>query len=89
MIELAGRLDAGRLSAGLARRVRVFVDGDQPRGVVACDTHEGWADCRWRDERGRFVTAAGVAVLTRLRGRVRVFVDRLDPDELRRLEGRA
>lgn len=56
-----------------AKFLRVFVDGDMPRGVAAWDCDAGWADVLTYDEAGGLVmNGAGDFVLRRVTGKVEV-----------------
>lgn len=54
------------------RVVRVFVDGDMPRGVVSYDCDEGWADVLIWDDEGGPLTDGENFITRRLFGRVEV-----------------
>lgn len=57
-----------------AKRIRVLIDGDMPRGVVAWNADEGWADILTYDEQGALVmNGAGGFVSQRVTGRVEVW----------------
>ena len=52
-------------------RIRVYIDGDHKRGVIAYDTIEGWADVLAMDEHGQFKkTDTGDYLALRYRGRI-------------------
>lgn len=56
-----------------AKRIRVLIDGDMPRGVAAYNIDEGWADVLTYDEQGALVTnGAGRFVTKRVAGKVEV-----------------
>lgn len=56
-----------------ARRLRVFIDGDMPRGVAAWDCDAGWADILAHHEDGSFVRdPAGRFITRRVTGKVEV-----------------
>lgn len=56
-----------------ARSVRVLIDGDMPRGVVAYDVTAGWADLLLYDEHGALVmNGAGGFLTRRVTGKVEV-----------------
>lgn len=58
-----------------AKRVRVFVDGDMPRGVTAYNVDEGWADVLTYGDQGELLTnGAGVFLTRRIAGKVEVFI---------------
>lgn len=54
------------------RLIRVFVDGDMPRGVVSYDCDAGWCDVLVWDDLGRIVTDGENFITQRLRGKVEV-----------------
>ena len=52
-------------------RIRVYIDGDHKRGVIAYDTIEGWADVLAMDEHGQFKkTDTGDYLALRYRGHI-------------------
>lgn len=56
-----------------AKRIRVYIDGDMPRGVVAYNLNEGWADILTYDEQGALVTnGIGGFIARRVTGKVEV-----------------
>lgn len=56
-----------------ARGLRVFIDGDMPRGVAAWDCDAGWADVLVYLEDGSFkVDPTGRVVTRRVTGKVEV-----------------
>ena len=56
-----------------ARRLRVFIDGDMPRGVAAWDCDEGWADILTHDENGHVrMDDCGRFILKRVAGKIEV-----------------
>lgn len=58
-----------------AKRIRVLVDGDMPRGVAAWDCDAGWADVLWRDETGGLQWAdTGRFRTVRVTGKIEVVV---------------
>jgi hypothetical protein len=55
------------------RRLRVFIDGDMPRGVAAWDCDAGWADVLVRREDGSVkLDAAGRFITRRVSGKIEV-----------------
>lgn len=57
-----------------ASRLRVLIDGDMLRGVVAYDVDEGWADVLlWGDD-GDPVMRDGQFVATRRTGQIKVYL---------------
>ena len=52
--------------------IRVFVDGDMPRGVVAYDVLEGWADVLCWDDDGNPLHNGEDFVSQRVYGKVEV-----------------
>ena len=55
-----------------AKLVRVFVNGDMPRGVVAYDCDAGWADVLVWDDAGHVLSDGEHYLTQRVRGRVTV-----------------
>lgn len=55
-------------------RLRVLIDGDMLRGVVAYDIDEGWADVLLWDEDGNPVMRNGQFVATRRSGVIKVYL---------------
>ena len=55
-----------------ASLIRVFVDGDMPRGVVSFNCDEGWCDVLVWDDAGRIVNDGENFVTQRVHGRVEV-----------------
>lgn len=56
----------------VVRNMRVFVNGDMPRGVTAYDADEGWADVLiWNDEGAPMHNGEGF-VTQRLFGKIEV-----------------
>lgn len=55
-----------------ADSVRILIDGDMPRGVVAWNAEEGWADILDRDEHGSFVQIDGKTRTRRIYGKIEV-----------------
>lgn len=53
-------------------KFRVFVDGDMPRGVVAYDVIEGWAEVLQWDDEGHVLHNGEDFVKTRIHGKVEV-----------------
>lgn len=58
----------------LARRLRVFVDGDLLRAVVAYDIEAGWIEVHERNDNGLLVHRDGEWAHRRIHGRVQVLV---------------
>jgi len=53
-----------------ARLVRIFVDGDMPRGVVSYDCDQGWCDVLVWDDAGCVVNDGENFVTQRVYGKV-------------------
>lgn len=79
---IAARPGHVAIPVGLLPQLRVRVDGDTLRAVVACDTWQGWADYLCRDDHGEFVMLAGAAQLKRAHGPVEAVLLDADVDDV-------
>jgi hypothetical protein len=58
----------------VAIRVRVFIDGEECRYVIAYDCDEGWAECHALDDHGRVVHMKGEYATRRHYGDVKAIL---------------
>lgn len=56
------------------QRIRVFIDGDSVRMLVAYDVDEGWVDVPETDEKGEAIWVNGQLVIRRIKGSVKAFL---------------
>lgn len=56
------------------QRIRVSIDGDSVRMLVAYDVEEGWVDVPETDEKGEAIYVNGQFVIRRVKGSVRAFL---------------
>lgn len=81
---VANRANHKIVPDSFADRLRVSVDGDVLRSVVAADTFRGWADVIRRDAKGDPIMLDGVPQLERRQGRVEAVILNVRPIDVDR-----